>query len=143
MSVATASIQAGNLAGGSSRKWMLWLGWGLTAVPVLMMAMGGVMKLSHSAQLVEALTTKFGYPESVLLAFGVVELACVVLYAIPRTAVLGAILLTGYLGGAIATHVRISDAFVVPILIGVVAWGGLFLRDSRLRALLPLRSPSP
>ena len=68
------------------------------------------------------------------------SLSVLSLYAIPRTSILGAILLTGYLGGATATHVRISDPFLMPVVLGVLVWGGLFLRDGRLRALIPLRS---
>ncbi|NJN37230.1 MAG: DoxX family protein [Nitrospiraceae bacterium] len=76
------------------------------------------------------------------LAFGlgVLELVCVILYIIPRTAVLGAILLTGYLGGAILTHLRVGDPFIGPVVFGVFIWGGLFLRDPRVRALIPVRS---
>jgi hypothetical protein len=72
----------------------------------------------------------------------IVELVCVLLYAIPRTSVLGAILLTGYLGGAISTHVRAGEPFILPLAVGVIIWLGLFLRDARLRDLLPLRSPA-
>jgi len=82
-----------------------------------------------------------GYPESLLVTLGILELGCTVVYLIPRTSVLGAILMTGYLGGATATHVRIGEAlFFIPVVLGVLAWGGLFLRDDRLRALIPLRS---
>jgi hypothetical protein len=75
-----------------------------------------------------------------LLWLGIVELTCTILYVIPRTSVLGAILLTGYLGGATATHVRVADAYFMPILVGVLVWLGLYLRDTRLRALVPFRS---
>jgi DoxX-like protein len=78
--------------------------------------------------------------ESLALGLGIVELACTVIYIIPRTSVLGAILLTGYLGGAVATHLRIGEPYFMPIIFGVLVWGGLFLRDERLRALIPLRS---
>lgn len=78
-----------------------------------------------------------GYPESLALGIGILELVCTVVYVIPRTSVLGAILLTGYLGGATATQVRVDDPFFAPI---VLVWGGLFLRDNRLRDFLPLRS---
>ena len=78
--------------------------------------------------------------ESVILPIGIVLLVCTVLNVIPRTCVLGAILLTGYLGGATATHVRVGEPFFFPILFGVLIWAGLFLRDDRLRALIPLRS---
>lgn len=88
--------------------------------------------------------TKFGYPESLLRVLGIVELTCTIIYLIPRTAVLGAILLTGYLGGATATHARVSDpSFVMPVICGVLIWLGLYLRDLRVRALIPLREPSP
>jgi hypothetical protein len=84
---------------------------------------------------------QFGYPGRLLLPICIVEIACAIVYAIPRTSVLGAILLTGYLGGATATHVRIGDPlFFVPVILGVFVWGGLYLRDDRLRALIPLRS---
>jgi hypothetical protein len=83
-----------------------------------------------------------GWPYSYAVGLGILELACVVLYAIPQTAVLGAVLLTGYLGGAIATHVRIAEGVVPHIIFGLIIWGGLYLRDARLRPLLPLRSLS-
>ena len=82
--------------------------------------------------------TKLGWNESIALTLAIVELGCTLIYVIPRTAVLGAILLTGYLGGAVATHVRIGDPFIAPIIIGVLVWGGLWLRDARLRALAPM-----
>ena len=81
-----------------------------------------------------------GWPLRYAVALGVVELTCILLYAIPQTAVLGAILVTGYMGGAIATHVRVGDNFVIQALIPILAWLGLYLRDPRLRALLPLRT---
>jgi hypothetical protein len=129
----------GELAEGAPSKTAIWAGRIVSAVPVLMMAMSAVMKLARTTQVLEG-WAKSGYPEGSLLAIGLVELCCAVLYTLPRTAVLGAILVTGYLGGATATHVRASEGvFVVPVLLGVLAWAGLFLRDPRLRALLPLR----
>jgi len=119
-------------------KTMLWAGRIISAVPVLMLLVSGVMKLVGPDYLVKEFA-RLGYPENLGLVIGILELACTVVYAIPRTAVLGAILLTGYLGGAIATHVRIDDPFLPPIVFGVLVWLGLFLRDARLRALLPLR----
>ena len=137
--MADEQAQVGPAAGATSKR-TIWVGWILGAVPVLMMAMSGFMKLMRNPQVLEAWGPKFGYPEGALIAIGVTELACAVLYAIPRTAVLGAILVTGYLGGATATHVRIGEpVFVTPVILGILAWGGLFLRDPRLRALLPLR----
>jgi len=85
-----------------------------------------------------------GYPMSLALGLGILEIACAVIYVIPRTSILGAILLTAYLGGATATQVRVGDAFLGPVIAGVLVWGGLFLRDQRLRALIPLRrEPAP
>ena len=120
---------------------MLWTGRVLSALPVLMMLLSASMKLSHAPKFVEAWTGKLGYAESALTGIGLLELACVLLYLVPRTSVLGAVLLTGYLGGAIATHVRIGDTggLVTPLLLGVLAWAGLYLRDARLHGLLPLR----
>jgi hypothetical protein len=82
----------------------------------------------------------YGYPESAMLRITILEALCAVVYAIPRTSILGAILLTGYLGGATATHVRAGEPFFLPLLVGIVVWLGLYLRDTRLRALVPLRS---
>ncbi len=118
---------------------MVWAGRILSTLPVLMLLMSGVMKLMQPPDLVEGFD-KLGWPLSVALGLGIVELVCTALYAIPRTSVLGAILLTGYLGGAIATHVRIGDPFIAPVILGVVIWLGLYLRDARLRTLIPLRS---
>ncbi|MDF0497983.1 DoxX family protein [Bradyrhizobium yuanmingense] len=92
-------------------------------------------------------TAELGYPPSADLAraLGVVALACIALYALPRTAVLGAILLTAYMGGTVAVHLRVGNPLFSHMLFGVylagLAWGGLYLRDSRVAALLPLRSP--
>lgn len=119
----------------------LWTGRVLTAIPILMMLMSAGMKLAQIPPVVDGFTKQFGYPASTIVPIGVVELLCVVLYAIPQTSVLGAILMTGYLGGAIATHVRVADAFFPPLVLGIFVWGGLFLRDERLRVLLPLRKP--
>lgn len=136
--MAQQQLQVGPAAAAPSRK-AIWTGWILGAIPVLLMAMSSVMKLSRSPQLLES-WRQFGYPEGTLIAIAVAELACAVLYAVPRTAVLGAILVTGYLGGATATHVRVGQtAFVAPVVLGMLAWAGLFLREPRLRALLPLR----
>ncbi len=121
-------------------KKKLWAGRILSALPVLMLLFSGVMKLVKPAAVVQGFA-HFGYPESLALSIGILELACAVVYVIPRTSVLGAILMTAYLGGATATHVRIGEAlFFIPVILGVLVWGGLFLRDDRLRALIPLRS---
>lgn len=126
----------------SVSKRMLWAGWIVSTLPSLFLLMDGVMKLLKPAIVVET-TVQLGYPDSVILGLGIVLLASTVLYLIPRTAVLGAILLTGYLGGAVATHVRVSAApfeVLFPVIFGALLWGGLFLRDERLRELIPLRT---
>jgi hypothetical protein len=123
-------------------KSALWTGRVMSTLPALFLLLDGVMKLVKPDPIVKA-TVELGYPESVILGLGIVLTASTLLYAIPRTAVLGAILLTGYLGGAVATHVRVGGgAFPVlfPVCIGVLLWGGLVLRDARLRSLLPLRN---
>jgi hypothetical protein len=123
-------------------KGRLWTGRIMSALPALFLFMDGVGKLVKPAPVVEG-TVQLGYPESVLLGLGIVLLTCTALYVIPRTAVLGAILLTGYLGGAVATHVRVGSPLfshtLFPVYIAVLIWGGLYLRDERLRALIPLR----
>jgi hypothetical protein len=113
-----------------------------SALPVLGLLMSAGMKLSHNPEMVKNFVEKFGFPEGTMSPLGVVELTCAILYAVPQTSVLGAVLLTGYLGGAVATHVRVGEAFGPPVLLGVLVWLGLFLRDERLRALLPLRKPA-
>lgn len=119
-----------------------WAGLIISAIPILFLFMDGIMKLFKPAVVVET-TVKLGYSESVIFPLGIVLLICTILYTIPRTSVLGAILLTGYLGGAVATHVRASGSLfeiLFPAMMGALVWGGLYLRDERLRALLPLRS---
>jgi hypothetical protein len=118
-------------------KKMLWIGWILSILPALMLLSGGVMSLVKPAFAQEGLA-HYGYPTSVAFPLGILELVCAALYLIPRTSVLGALLLTAYLGGATATHVRAGEPFYLPILVGVVLWAGLLLRESRLRPLLPL-----
>ena len=120
-------------------KKMLWAGRIISALPVLLLLFSGVMKLMKPAAVLEGLA-QLGYPESLALGIGILELVCTAVYVIPRTSLLGAILLTGFLGGATATHVRVGDPFFMPIVVGVLVWAGLFLRDDRLRALIPLRS---
>ncbi len=129
--------QAGTQTPAVSKK-ALWAGRVVSTLPVLMLLMSGVMKLVKPAPVVEGFT-KLGYPEGLALGIGVLELVCTALYILPRSSVLGAILLTGYLGGATATHVRVGDSFLAPVLLGVLVWGGLYLRDERLRALLARR----
>ena len=119
-------------------KAMIWTGRVMTALPALMFLMSAGMKLAKPPMVVEGMA-KSGIPEHLAVPIGILELACTIVYLIPQTAVLGAILLTGYLGGAIMTHLRIGEAWISPAIIGVLVWGGIFLRDSRLRTLIPLR----
>ena len=121
-------------------KKKLWTGRIVSAVIVLFLLIDGGVKVMRLAPAVEA-TSRLGYPTRLLLAIGIAEVTCTILFAIPRTSILGAILLTGYLGGATATQVRLEDPwFFFPVVIGALVWAGLFLRDERLRELVPLRS---
>ena len=116
----------------------LWTGRIISALPALFLLIDGIMKLVKPAVVVEA-TVQLGYPESVIVGLGAVLIACTILYLIPRTAVLGAILLTGYLGGAVATHVRVGGPvfpIIFPVILGAMLWGGLYLRDQRVRSLV-------
>ena len=117
---------------------ILWTGRGLSALPVLLLLFSAVMKLLKPPGLADGFA-HLGWPMDLAIGLGVLELACTIVYIIPRTAMLGAILLTGYLGGATATAVRVGDPFYAQVIMGVVVWAGLYLRDPRLRALIPLR----
>lgn len=123
----------------SGSKKMLWTGYIVSALPILLLLFSGTMKLMRPASVIEGFV-RLGYPEGLALGIGIVELACLAIYLIPQTSVLGAILLTGYLGGATATHLRIGEPLFAPIVLGTMVWAGLFFRDARLRALIPLRS---
>src|SRR5277367_5831089 len=118
----------------------LWAGRILSALSVLFLLFDAGGHLVVPPEVVEAFN-RLGYPVGLSRALGIIELVCLVAYVIPRTAIFGAILLTGYLGGAVATHLRVRDAVfdtIFPIIIGVLVWAGLFLRNARLRALIPL-----
>jgi hypothetical protein len=119
---------------------MVWTGRGLSALAVVGLGFSAVMKFQRPPEVVDFFVNKFGYPEASLFVIGALELGCALLYAIPQTAVLGGILVAAYLGGAVATHVRVADPFLSPIILGVIAWLGLYLRDPRLRSLLPIRT---
>ncbi len=122
----------------------LWAGRILSGVVILFLLMDGAIKLVPIAAVTDTMA-QLGYPPSVEMAriLGVLTLACTALYAYPRTSVLGAILLTGYLGGAMATHFRVGSPLFSHLLfglyLGLMVWGGLYLRDERLRALIPFR----
>jgi hypothetical protein len=123
-------------------KWTRWTGWIMTGLMIAFLLFDSVSKLMLERHVVEA-TTNIGYPLDVIRPLGLICLVCTILYAIPRTSLLGAILLTGYLGGAIASKMRIEDPLFSSVLFGlyfgILVWGGLYLRDERLRALIPLR----
>jgi len=122
----------------------LWAGWILSGLVIAFCLMDGVMKLFHPQFVIDA-TSEIGWPAdpATLTALGVILLASTALYAFPRTSVLGAILLTGYLGGAVASHMRHADPLfthdLFGVYLGVLVWGGLWFRDARIRALMPLR----
>ncbi len=121
-------------------KGKLWAGRIMGGLPALFLLIDAIMKFVKPAPVVET-TVKLGYSESVIIGLGAVLLVSTVLYLIPKTAVLGAILLTGYLGGAVATHVRVQEGWfpiVFPVIFGILLWGGLWLRDERLQKLIPI-----
>jgi hypothetical protein len=115
-----------------------WIGRVMTGLPLLFLTFDGIMKLARPPVVVAG-TVQLGYAPSVIIPLGIVLTICVALYAVPRTAILGAVLLTGYLGGAIASHVRVGDPLfshvLFPIYVAVLLWGGLYLRDGRLRGV--------
>ncbi|HEV7673439.1 MAG TPA: DoxX family protein [Candidatus Angelobacter sp.] len=137
-------MQATALAVQTSSK-ALWTGRILSGLVVLFLLVDAGFKLIKPlpAPAVQAFG-QLGYPVGLAAGIGILLLACVALYAVPRTSVLGAILLTGYLGGAVASHVRVGDPWfshaLFPVYVGLLVWGGLYLRDERVRALIPLRN---
>ena len=126
----------------SSSTKLIWTGRILSALVVLLLLFDSSAKLMRTRAVMEG-TMRLGYSENLVLPIGVILLICVVLYAFPATSVLGAIFLTGYLGGAVASNLRAGEpllGFVLfPVYVGILVWGGLFLRDSQLRALIPVR----
>lgn len=123
-------------------KGTLWAARIISGLPALFLLVDGAMKLVKPAPVVEA-TVRLGYPESTIVPIGVVLIVCTILYLIPKTSVLGAILLTAYLGGAVATHVRAGEpvfSIVFAVVFGVLLWLGLYLRNPTLRLLVPLSS---
>jgi DoxX-like protein len=131
-----ATVEAPSTSPGLATRSARWAGRVVSALVVAFLAFDGITKAMMVEPVVEA-TTRLGYPAGSVFGIGATLLVCTALYAVPRTAFLGAILLTGYLGGAVATQVRVEDPwFLFPAFIGVLAWGGLFLRDARVRALV-------
>lgn len=136
--MARAASQDGGQVSGSALR----IGYALTGFAALFLAFDTVLKLLVLAPAVQA-TTALGYPAATVFWIGAIELFCLVLYLVPRTSVLGAILLVGYLGGAVATHVRVGNPLLshtfFPVYVALMLWGGLYLREPRLRQLLPFR----
>jgi|SRR5579871_1903720 len=126
----------------SAPKWRTWAGHGMTGLVVLFLTFDSVSKFINPPQVAQAFA-ETGWPIQMAAVLGTILLSCTALYVIPRTSVLGAILLSGYLGGAVATHLRLGDPLfshvLFPVYMGVLAWGGLYLREERLKALIPLR----
>jgi hypothetical protein len=121
-------------------KKALWTGRILSVLSVLILLVSAITKFAKPVPVLEGFA-HLGLPERLAFGLGLLELICTAVYVVPQTAVLGAILLTGYLGGAVVSHLRVGDVFIGPIIWGVLLWAGLFLRDKRLRALFPWRSP--
>jgi hypothetical protein len=126
-----------------TRRTSYWLGWALSGLAIALFLMDAAMKLLALPVVLQA-SAEIGFQgETLARELGVILLLCTILYAVPPTAALGAILLTGYLGGAVAAHLRVGDPLFTHVLsgvyAGVVVWGGLYLRAARLRVILPLR----
>ncbi len=125
----------------SDPRWMLWTGRFLSFAVVAQLLSSAWFRATHPANALAEIVAGYGFPESAVVRIVLAECVLVVLYLVPRTAVLAAILMTGYLGGAVATHLRVADPAraAIPLLVGVLAWGGLYLRDRRIRQLVPFR----
>lgn len=143
LSLAVNPVEEASVLAPRRPRSALWAGRVLSGLAILSLALDAAGKLLKLRPVVEG-TTQLGFPASSVVVIGVLLIACVILYAVPPTAVLGAILLTGYLGGAVATQVRVGNPLLThvlsPVYVAAVAWGGLFLREARLRAILPLRA---
>jgi hypothetical protein len=120
---------------------MIWTGRFLSFLTVAQLLSSAFFRATQHTYAVTEIVTGYGYPESAIPLIVIAECALVLLYLVPQTSVLAAILLTGYLGGAVATHLRIADTAraAIPLLVGMLAWGGLYLRDGRIRQLIPFR----
>ena len=122
-----------------SRK-IVWVGRVISVLMSLLFAMSAFMKLKGGAEVMQGMA-HLGLSESLIMPLAILEISCVVIYAVPATSVLGAILLTGYIGGAICTHLRVGDPFYLHIVLGIMVWLGIYLREDRLKPLVPLRRP--
>ena len=117
---------------------MFWTGWVVSVLPCLLFVVSAVGKLMRPPQIVKGFE-HLGLPASLIMTIAILELSCVLIYLIPRTAILGAILFTGFIGGAILTHLRVGEPVYVHIVLGILLWLGIWLREDRLRLLLPIR----
>jgi hypothetical protein len=118
----------------------VWVGRVISGLVSITLLFSAVMKFQGGPEVSEGMA-HLGLPESLIVPLGILEISCTVAYLIPATTVLGAILLTGYMGGAICTHLRVGDPYFVQIGLGILVWLGIYLRDARLRNLIPLRAP--
>jgi DoxX-like protein len=118
---------------------LVWVGRTTSVLIALLLTMSAGMKLMGGTEVTEGMA-HMGLPASLRVPLGILEFSCVAIYLIPATAVTGAILLTGYIGGAIVTHLRIGEPVYMQIALGILVWLGLYLRESRLKALIPLRT---
>jgi len=118
---------------------IVWVGRGISVLVSLVFLISAFVRLKGGAEVMQGMA-HLGLPESLILPLAILEISCVVIYLIPATSILGAILLTGYIGGAICTHWRVGDPFFIQIALGIVVWLGLYLRENRLKALIPLRT---
>jgi hypothetical protein len=117
----------------------VWAGRAISVLASLLFLMSALLKLKGGPELAKGIA-HLGLPESMIMPLSILEISCVVIYLIPATSVLGSILLTGYIGGAICTHWRVGDPFFVQIALGIFVWLGLYLRENRLKGLIPLRT---
>ncbi len=122
-------------------RWMSWTGWFLSFAVVAQLLSSAWFRAMYHTYAVAEIVTGYGYPESAIVPIVIAECILVALYLVPQTSVLAAIVMTGYLGGAVATHLRIADTAraAIPLVVGIFAWAGLYLRDSRIRQLVPFR----
>ena len=128
----------------SDPRWMLWTGRVLSFLVVAQLLSSAWFRATQHTYAVAEIVTSYGYPESAIVFIVIAECALAALYLVPQTSVLAAMVMTGYLGGAVATHLRIGDTAraAIPVVVGILAWGGLYLRDSRIRELVPFRRPA-
>ena len=140
MSAATQANPLPNVITSDSKVW-IWMGRSVSTLVVLFCAFDGIMKAIKEPHVIAA-SAEFGFSADQIALIGALMLACTILYAIPRTAILGAVLLTGYLGGAVVSNIRVGHSLfecIFPVIFGVLAWGGIFVREPRVRGLIPFR----